>query len=118
MKNSSFVSGEGFVKLQLAVTASGSSGDIDLISEMLVVLVEDANSSDLATAEIIGCKRVIKVAVHGEDGSGDTAVAIGDTVYWDTDEVNADDTNGVKLGFALAAVVSGATTSIDIALTG
>ena len=118
MKNSSFVSGEGFVKLKLTVTASGSAGDIDLISTMPILLITDANASDLATAEILGCKRVIAIDVHGANNAGDTAVAIGDKVYWDSTEVNADVTNGTFLGYALAAVVSGATTEIDIALVG
>lgn len=60
---------------------------------------------------------VVDLAVKGEDGAGNAAVSIGETVYVDTDgEVNVDLTNGTAYGIALEAVSSGATTTIRVFL--
>lgn len=58
--------------------------------------------------------------VKGVNGSGNTAIAPGDTVFYvdgDTPKLSAKAT-GVKAGTAMAAVSSGATTTIRVRLNG
>jgi hypothetical protein len=45
---------------------------------------------------------------------GGSAVALGDILYKDGAEVNKDVTNGVRFGYALGAVESAATTTIEV----
>jgi hypothetical protein len=117
-KNSRFVSGSGYVRKQLTVTASLASGAIDLISQMLVWAVTAADSSNLATVEIIGCHRIVELTVVGANAGGNSAVAIGDALYKDGADINKDVTNGVFLGYALGTVSSGGTGTIQVALVG
>lgn len=56
------------------------------------------------------------VATTAAGGEGDTAVAVGGTVYVDLTKVNADDANGKVFGKALSAVSANATTSTKIVL--
>jgi len=116
-KNSVNVSGSGYVRRELTVTASLASGAIDLITAMPVFSLTAADANNKATVEIIGCLRVVSLAVKGADGVGNSAVAIGNRLYKDGTEVNKDVTNGTFIGYALGAVSSGATTTIDVALT-
>jgi hypothetical protein len=106
------------VRLELTVGSSKSAGDIEYINNMPVFLLEDSDSSNKAVCEIIGVSLVVSLSVVGEDGSGNTAIAVGERVYKDGAAYNADDANGDMIGYALGAVESGATTSIDVALTG
>ncbi len=76
-----------------------------------------AESDEVAADDVVVIRRngVHTLSVVGADGAGNAAVAYGDLVYVDASGVvNADDTNGVRLGYALGAVASGATTSIDV----
>lgn len=58
---------------------------------------------------------IIAVSVHGEDANGNAAIAVGDTILYDTDgEMNNDVTNGTVFGIALNSVSSGATTVIPV----
>lgn len=109
---------EANVKRQLTVGASQVAGDVILISEMPVYLLEASDSNNKAVCHILGCSLVINADVTGADGVGNTAIALGDALYKDGTEINADATNGTKIGYALAAVSSGATTEIEVALTG
>lgn len=59
---------------------------------------------------------VYDIPVVGADGAGNAAVAAGDLVYFDVDEINADDANGSVYGTALEPVASGATTTIRVAV--
>lgn len=63
---------------------------------------------------------VHKLAVKGVNGSGNTAIAPGDTLFYvdgDTPKLSAKAT-GVKAGTAMDAVSSGATTTIRVRLNG
>lgn len=117
-KNSRRVSGSGFVRYDLDLGGSASSGDVTSISEMPVYALEDTDSGNNATCEILGCMRVINATVAGADGAGNSAVAVGDALYDDSGTINKDASNGVKIGYALGTVSSGGTGAIDIALTG
>jgi hypothetical protein len=60
------------------------------------------------------------VSVKGVNGGGNTAVAIGDKIYYvDGDTPNCSKkTSGTFLGYAMGAVDSGATATISVALPG
>ena len=61
---------------------------------------------------------VATLSVKGVDGGGNSAVAAGDILYYvdaDTPVLSKKNT-GVRFGYALAAVTSGATASIDVAI--
>lgn len=51
--------------------------------------------------------------VKGETTTN-AAIAAGDILYLDGNVLNKDNTNGVRYGYALAAVASGATTTIPV----
>ena len=59
---------------------------------------------------------VLALSVTGVDGAGNSAVAIGDTVYYDLGVLNVDNANGSQFGVALAAVNSAATAVIPVLL--
>lgn len=60
---------------------------------------------------------VYTVSVKGQNASGNTPVAAGDVLYYTDGQAFLDKTvTGYAAGTALAAVTSGATTSIDVAL--
>ena len=101
--------------LTLAVTAGKTSGDFDLVGTIPVVLLSDRDSSGNAECALTG---VFDLSVTGADGSGNSAVAVGDIIYHDTDTLNVDDANGVEFGVALEAVTSGATDTINVRLKG
>lgn len=77
--------------------------------------VATKNEDTTADKVVIDTRGVHELAVKGENGSGNAAIAVGGAVYIDTDgELNGDDTNGTFFGRALAAVSSGATTTIKV----
>jgi predicted RecA/RadA family phage recombinase len=72
----------------------------------------DASSNTLINVGPI----VATLSVKGVDGSGNSAVAVGDKLYYtdaDTPKV-AKKTTGTFIGFALATVGSSSTASIDV----
>jgi predicted RecA/RadA family phage recombinase len=78
------------------------------------VALTTENSAGISTVQTDG---IFNLAVTGKNAAdADTAVAIGDTLYWDNTpgQLNLDGTNGIRFGYALAAVVSGATTVIAV----
>lgn len=85
--------------------ATGGIGAVCLTSE---------NSSGVATCQFDG---VFNLAVTGKNAAdADTAVIIGAPLYWDDTpgQLNLDATNGIRFGYALAAVTGGATTTIAV----
>ncbi len=107
--------GAGFVQLYLAVASGVVSGDVVKIGVSLVgVAITDRDSAGYATVRI-PCPYTFTTTVTGADGSGNSAVAIGDKLYKDGTEVNKDVTNGVLCGIALGTVSSGGSGSIEVA---
>lgn len=104
------------VQLELTVGASQSGGSVMVLNDMPVFLLEDSDSSSKATVQLIGVGLVVDLPVHGADGTGDVAVQVGQTIYLDGTEYNRDSTNGKRIGYALGAVASGATTTILVGL--
>lgn len=105
--------GSGFT-MKMAVTANASSGDSEVLNDLVVDLITDADSNDEATVRI-PCPYAVEVSVTGADSVGNAAIAIGEKVYNDAGTINKDATNGVFYGYALEAVSSGATSSILVA---
>jgi hypothetical protein len=60
---------------------------------------------------------VFTLSVKGENNAGNVAVAIGDILYHEaaaTPKVNKDNVAGIRFGYALQAVTSGATATIRV----
>jgi predicted RecA/RadA family phage recombinase len=108
--------------LKLDVSAGNGSGTGDLylsgdpgaVGKIPWVALTDEDASGLATVDTKG---VYSLAVTGVDGSGNSAVAVGDLLYWDNTagQINKKSTM-VPFGHALQAVTSGATTTILVRL--
>jgi predicted RecA/RadA family phage recombinase len=91
------------------------SGDPVCVGQLPGVALTDGDGA-LGTGEAtVQFDGVFRLAVHGETAAGTAAIAVGDIVYLDTDgEVNIDDTNGIRYGYALEAVGDDATTTIKV----
>lgn len=91
------------------------SGDPGAIGDMPFVALTDEDGDGNATC---ATKGVFDLAVTGEeDTPTDTAISPGDKVFYD-DTLGQIDVgpNGVPFGYALDAVVAGATTTIRVRL--
>lgn len=111
--NVSALNGSGTANLVLAgdpvafggAGVSGGFGGVALTTE---------NSAGVSTCQFDG---VFDLAVTGKNAAdADTAVPINAPLYWDDTpgQLNLDSTNGIRFGYALAAVVAGATTTIAV----
>jgi len=89
--------------------ASISAGDPVVFGQVPGVALTDTDGDGNITMKTDG---VYQMSVKGADGSGNAAIAVGAIIYLDSTELNVDATNGVRWGYALQAVSSGATTSI------
>lgn len=101
---------------QIVVVQSGrTSGDPMVVGQIPgVALTSSETTTNNVTMQTDG---VFRLSVKGENASGNNAVAIGDILYYEagqTPPVNKDGTNGVRFGYALDAVASGATTTIRV----
>lgn len=108
------------VQLDLAVTnhlgagANPASGDPVLVGQIPGVALTDEGADGLTTVKTDG---VAELAVTGDNAGGTgVAIAVGDIVFLDDadGEINADATNGVRFGYALGAVGSLATATIQV----
>lgn len=104
------------LRLQLTVGASKTAGSYIALNDLWVLLLEDSDSNNKATCILPGLSTVANLSVVGADNAGNAAVAVGAKVYWDAAEFNVDATNGTFVGYALEAVSSGETTTIQVAL--
>ncbi len=102
----------------LVVTCSApttpASGDPVLCGQIPGVALTAENADGTTT---IACDGVFNLSVKGENAGGNSAVAAGDILYYEagqTPPVNKDATNGVRFGYALGAVTSGATATIPV----
>jgi hypothetical protein len=94
-------------------TSGGVSGDPCLLGQRPGVMLTD-QASGAATVDFDG---VYNLSVKGIDNSGNAAIAAGDIVYYDTattPKLSVDAVGTVRFGYALAAVSSGATTTIPV----
>lgn len=107
--------------VQLTDPASPKSGDPGRLGQLGCVAQADkgkgGNTANNTSVSFVG---VFNLAVKGVNGSSNTAIAPGDTVFYvdaDTPKLSAKAT-GVKYGTALDPVSSGATTTIRVRLNG
>lgn len=94
--------------------ATPQSGDPVICGQIPGVALTPKDTNNVTTVALNG---VAELLVKGETTT-DAAVAVGDILYYDAaatpHKVNKDNTNGVRFGYALAAVASGATTTIPV----
>jgi predicted RecA/RadA family phage recombinase len=110
-KNMKFTPGN---QLQVAL-ASVTSGDPVVVGQLPAVALTSTDTAGNVTVKTDG---VFALSVKGVDGSGNKAVAIGDIIYHvdaDTPKLSVKSA-GVRFGYALEAVTSGATKTIKVKL--
>ena len=113
--NKVFEDGE---KLSLVVTdpASPVSGDPVRIGEMTGVATTDERTDGTTSVDFGG---VYDLSVKGINGAGNSAVAVGDQLFYvdaDTPKISKKATGRV-VGFALETVTSGSTATINVRLS-
>lgn len=89
------------------------SGDPVLVGQIPGVAEIDEESTGAVTVDTRG---VYNLSVKGIDGGGNSAVAVGDLIYYvtaDTPKLSKKAT-GVRFGYALGTVTSGATATIAV----
>lgn len=104
----------GTLRVVCSQPTTPASGDPVLFGQVPGVALTDEASDGTTT---IATKGVFALSVQGADGAGNAAIAAGDILYYDsaaTVKVNKDSTNGVRFGYALSAVSSGATSTINV----
>lgn len=95
--------------------ASVTSGDPVVVGQIPGVALTSTDGNGKVRMATGG---VFDVSVKGVDGSGNSAVAIGDRIYYtsgDTPKLGKK-TSGVPFGFALEAVASAGTDTINVLL--
>ncbi len=102
--------------LSVAATdpATPASGDPVVVGQLPGVAL-NAERADGETTIDIG-PSVFRLSVKGIDAGGNSAVAVGDRIYYvaaDTPKLSKKAT-GVSFGIALGTVTSGGTTTIDV----
>jgi predicted RecA/RadA family phage recombinase len=98
-------------QIPLPVPSGTVSGDPTAVGQIPCVALTDRDANGNASVQ---CDGVFSVPVKGIDGSGNAAVAVGDVLYWvsgDTPKLSKK-TSGVRWGYAMATVGSGATATI------
>jgi len=113
--NRIFERGRQFEADVSGVTGTGTaglvlSGDPVVIGQLPGVALTTEDADGMAT---IQCDGVFDIPVKGET-TANAAIAVGAIVYFDTDKLNADASNGVRFGYALEGVSSGATSTIRV----
>lgn len=102
-------------KLRIAVASTVASGDPVVVGEIGGgVAITDYDSADgAATVDFHG---VYNLSVKGANDAGNSAVAVGDALYYVTGDtpVLSKKQSGVFFGYALEAVNSGSTTTIMV----
>ena len=95
-----------------ATIAAATSGDLIVYGEMIGIALADYDvDAGAITIDLTGGHTV---SVHAYAAAAGEAVDIGDWIYWDTDELNRDSTNGVPVGVALEAIASEGTEDIGV----
>lgn len=111
-KNIVFEDGD---QIALAATdpTTPASGDPVVVGQLPGVALINEQADGKTTIKTNG---VAALSVKGVDGGGNSAVAAGDILYYvaaDTPKISKKNT-GVRFGYALEAVSSGATTTIRV----
>ncbi len=116
-KNAAFGDGR-FLSLAASAPTTPASGDPVLVGKIPgVALTDEGDGGNAAANTSIDTSGVYDLVVEGADASAGSAVAVGDILYYDTAatiKINKDATNGVRFGYALGAVGSGASATIAV----
>lgn len=110
-----FESGGGLT-LKLAA-ATGSAGDPYVNGFIKGVLIDDSDGTNASV--MTEFTAVVDLTVEAKNGVGNSAVAVGDKLYYDSAEtikINKDATNGKYYGIALETVSSGSSGVIRVGL--
>lgn len=95
--------------------ATPVTGDPVLVGQIPGVALTNERADGTTSVDTEG---VYHLSVKGVNGSGNTAIAAGDIVYYvaaDTPKLSAKAT-GVRFGYALDAITSGSTSTIRVKL--
>lgn len=101
--------------LDLALTTGVSAGDPVCIGQLVGVAIVDIPNNGTGAVATEG---VYRLSVKAVDGAGNSAVAVGDALYY----VDADapklskKATGVLYGYALETIAAGATATIKVKL--
>lgn len=117
MKNRVFADGD-FVTVTSTAIASHKSGDPVAVGGVTGVLTGDADATNKA---VVCRKGIFDLSVKAINDSGNNAVAVGDDLYLvvaDTPHLSKKSTAGVFFGWALEAITSGSTATINVLLHG
>lgn len=101
-------------QLSVAVASGTLSGDPVVLGRVPGVALKDRDATTgEATVKFDG---VHLISVRGWSGAANAAIAVGDTVYFNSGSTPKVDANaaGIPYGTALQAVASGATTEIQV----
>lgn len=94
------------------------SGDPVLVGQIPgVALTDEGGGGNAATDTTVACDGDWTMSVKGENNAGNSAVAVGDILYYEagqTPPLNKDNVAGIRWGYALAAITSGSTASIVV----
>lgn len=102
-------------QMRVAVPSGTKSGDPVVYGQRPGVALTDADDDDIATVAFEGS---FALSVKGIDGSGNSAVAGGDILYYvsgDTPHLSKKAT-GVRYGYANGTVGSSSTATINVIL--
>jgi predicted RecA/RadA family phage recombinase len=113
-KNRHYANGR---KLDLAATdpTTPASGDPVLVGQLPGVALTDERADGTTS---IDTKGVYDLSVKGVDAGGNSAVAVGDIIYYGTGDTPklSKKVAGVRFGIALGTVTSGSTATIPVRL--
>jgi len=113
MKN--YVQDEDIITIAVSHPSAPTSGSPVRIGAFCGVAIADKQSDGTTVVQVTG---VVNVSVKGVDGAGNSAVAVGDKIYYvDADTpVLSKKSTGTFFGYALGTVSSGATAAINVLL--
>jgi predicted RecA/RadA family phage recombinase len=99
------------LRVTMADITSGSP--VSIGDQIGGIALNDTQADGTVEVDIGFEASVYNLAVKGEDGDGNAAIAVGDALYKNSSVYNANPA-GQFIGRALAAVASGATTTIPV----
>lgn len=114
-KNRAYEHGNQISGIAATDPATPASGDPVLVGQMPGVSLTAEKADGTTTVQTDG---VFNLSVKGIDGGGNSAVAAGDIIYYvtaDTPKLSKKNT-GVRFGYALGTVGTGATATIPVKL--
>lgn len=97
-----------FIKVPIASKTSGQHALFGAIPGVCTT------STDADGNVVLDTSGVYALSVTGANAGGNAAITAGAIIYDDGGTLNIDSTNGVRFGYALAAVGSGATATINV----